>query len=663
MTELEHAVFLSYASQDADAALKICESLRAAGIEVWLDQSELRGGDAWDAAIRKQIKTCALFLPVISANSTARSEGYFRLEWKLAVDRSHMMAAERTFILPVVIDGVREADALVPDRFRDVQWTLCPAGQASAEFVARVAALLSPDAAQPAATAQVPAKPGVVPARRPAAARAALGIAAAVVIAGLVVYWTAFRSQAIGMVAVLPFENATGDPANDYLSNGISESLINKLSGLSGLRVISRTSAFEFKGKSMELTDIGKKLGVDALVVGNLTLHGSRLNISTELVRARDSTQLWGDHYERVMDDVQQLEGQIATTIAQTLRRRLSGEDEARLAHNETSDPEAYRLYLKGREFLVGTDAEMDKSVDFFQQAVQRAPDYAMAYAGLADVYSAEAFLGAAGRTEAARKARAAATRALELAPDLGEAHAALAGILFLFEWDWAGADAEFRRAIALSPGSEAVHEAYGSFLNAMGRLDEGLAESSEAARLDPLSVQPFHDVAINALIRRDFDKAAAGFRRTIEIDPHWTWGYIKLARTLALQGKCQEAFVEAETAERRIVGGVGALSRSWLGSTYATCGDVARARGKLAELHSFEAARYVDPETFADIHASLGEIDEAVTWYRKAFADRSPDMVYAKAGSRLNPRLAANAGFREILDRMAFPASASQAN
>jgi TolB-like protein len=664
VTEPSHAVFLSYASQDADAARRICEALGAAGIEVWLDQGELRGGDAWDSSIRKQIKTCALFLPVISANTSARSEGYFRLEWKLAVDRSHLIAAERAFILPVVIDRVRDADALVPDRFREVQWTSCPAGQVSAEFVARVARLLSPDAPQaPSAVARAPTTPAFAPARGRTRGRRAMlaGIAAAALIAvgSFVAYQMAFRSHAISMVAVLPFENATGDPANEYLGNGISESLINKLSSLSGLHVISRTSAFAFKGKTIDPTEIGKKLGVDALILGNLTVHGSSLNISAELVRASDSTQLWGDHYERAMDDVQQLEGQIATTIAQTLRRRLSSDEKGRLAHAETSDPEAYRLYLKGREFLVGTDAEMNKSVDFFQQAVARAPGYAMAYAGLAEVYSAQAFLGASVRTEAARKARAAATRALELDPDLGEVHSALAGIIFLFEWDWAGADAEFRHGIALSPGSEAVHEAYGQFLNAMGRLDEGLAQSREAARLDPLSVEPVHDMAINALIRGDFEKAAAGFRHTIEIDPDWTWGYIKLARTLALAKKCKEAFVQAEIAEHRIAGGVGALSRSWLGSIYATCGDVTRAREKLAELHAFEAKRYVDPATFADIHASLGEIDEAVHWFQKAFEDRSPDMVWAKVVSRINPRLAANAGYRAILDQMAFPPSA----
>ena len=670
MSESNKAVFLSYTSQDADAARRICESLREAGIEVWLDQSELRGGDAWDTAIRKQIKTCALFMPVISASTSARAEGYFRLEWKLAVDRSHLIAAEKAFILPVVIDATHDADALVPDKFREVQWTPCPAGKASPEFVERVARLLSPEAhktsagdprtieATPArAQARTPARSPPPPrtSRRRVLLISVLAVALAAV-GALVAYKVVFRNMALSVVAVLPFENATGDPANEYLSNGISESLINKLSGLNGLHVISRTSAFAFKGKTMEPAEIGRKLGADALILGSLTQHGSSLDVSAELVSVRDSTQLWGEKYQRAIDDVQQMEGQIASTIAQTLRRRLSGDEKLKLAHNETSDPEAYRLYLKGREFLVGTDEEMDKSVDFFQQAVARAPDYAMAHAGLADVYTVQAFLRASGRAEAAGKARAAVTRALELDPDLGEAHAALASILFLFEWDWAGADAEYRRAVSLSPGSEAVHESYGSFLNAMGRFDEGLAQSREAARLDPLSVQPFHDMAINALVRGDYGRAADGFRHTIEIDPDWTWGYIKLARALSLQKKCKEAFVQTEVAERRIAGGAGPLSRSWLGSTYATCGDVVRARQKLAEMHAIEASRYVDPATFAAVHANLGEMDEALRGFQKALEDRSPDMVYAMISSRITPQLASSAGYQAIVSRMGFP-------
>ncbi len=656
MNESSKAIFLSYSSQDAAAARRIGEAFRAAGIEVWLDQSELRGGDAWDAAIRRQIKTCALFVPVISANTSARVEGYFRLEWKLAVDRSHLIAAERAFIVPVVIDATREAEALVPDKFREVQWTACPDGEVPATFLERIAQLLSPGIQ--AGAGQGPGEGRLAAPHRSHTARSRLLGAAAfaavlLIGAAALLYKKAIRSADISMVAVMPFENATGDSANEYLSDGISDSLINKLSGLKGLHVISRTSAFALKGLKMEPMKIASKLGVDALLLGSLTQHGSSLNISAELVSGRDATHLWGEKYARSADDVLQVEGEIATTIAQALHRQLSGEEKGQLAHHETSDPEAYRLYLKGREFLVGTQAEMDKSVDFFQQAIARAPDYALAHAGLGEAYARQAFLRASGRAEALGKARAAVTRALELDPDLAEAHTALGDIDAYFQWDWAGADTEYRRALALSPGDSDVHESYGAFLNGQDRLDEGLAQSREAARLDPLSVGPFHDIAINAMIRGDYVAAAAGFRQTIEINPDWVWGYIKLARTLALQKKCPEAFTQADIGERIIAGGAAALSRSWLGVTYATCGDAGRARQKLAELHALEKSQYVDPVTFAAIHSALGEMDQALTWYEKAYQDRTPNMSYALILPRLSPELAGNPRFAAILEHM----------
>ena len=661
MNESTKAVFLSYASQDADAARRICEALRAVGIEVWLDQSELRGGDAWDASIRKKIKECALFVPVISASTNARSEGYFRLEWKLAVDRSHLMAAERAFLLPVVIDGTGDADALVPDKFREVQWTRLPAGEAAAAFVERVSRLLSSDDhISPAAGPQgLGTTPTAVPTPRAPRRRMLIGASALVAllaVGAVVTFQMTARSAAIGSVAVLPFENATGDAAIDYLSDGISESLINKLSSLNGLRVISRTSAFAFKGKKMEPVEIGRKLGVDALILGSLAQRGPSLAITAELVRVSDATQLWGEKYSRRADDVLQVEGEIAATIARTLRRQPSGEEKLKLTRTATSDPEAYRLYLKGRDFLRGNQQEMDKSVDLLQQAVARAPEYALAHAGLAEAYTRQAFLRASARTQALGKARAAVNRALELDPDLAEAHAARGLIHFYFEWDWAGAQAEFRRALELNPGSSAVHEEYGVFLTAMGRQDEGLAQSREAARLDPLSVGPAHDMAINALVRGDFEQAAAGFRHTIEIDPNWTWGYVKLARTLAIQKKCKEAIVQAEIAEGRIAGGAAPLSQSWLGAAYATCGETARARKKLDALHALEKKQYVDPVTFAAIHSALGEMNEALRWYEKAFEDGTPNMVYAFIGPRISPELAGNPRYQAIVERMGFP-------
>jgi len=651
------AVFLSYASQDAEAARRLSAALRLAGIEVWLDQSELRGGDAWDQSIRKQIKACSLFIPIISANTKIRAEGYFRLEWKLAVDRSDLIAAERAFLVPVVIDETTDTDALVPDKFRAVQWTRLPGGEAPPEFVQRISHLLSRDdytsLRRPAAA--TPAAAGPQRAARRHTVFVTVGWVILLAVGAIVTVKVSTRSAAIGMVAVLPFENATGDPAIDYLSDGISESLIDKLSSLNGLRVISRTSAFAFKGRKIEPKQIGRELGVDALILGSLTERGQTLAISAELVSVRDATHLWGEKYARRIDDLMQVEGEIAETIARNLRRQLSGAEKVGLTRSATSDPEAYRLYLRGRSFLVGTQQEMDKSVDYFQQAIARAPDYAMAHAGLAEAYTRQAFLRAVSREQAVGQARAAVNRALELDPDLAEAHTALGLVRFYFEWDWAGAEAEFRRALDLNPGSAQVHEEYGNFLTATVRLDEGLAQSREAARLDPLSVGPVHDMAINAMVRHDYEQAAAGFRRTIDIDPNWTWGYIKLARTLAMQKKCPEAFVQAESAERRIAGGAAPLSRSWLGVTYALCGDRTRAQQKLEELHALERQQYVDPVTFAAIHEALGEADEALREYEKAFQDRSPNMVYARLVQRLGP-LAGNPRFNALVERMKFP-------
>jgi eukaryotic-like serine/threonine-protein kinase len=491
--------------------------------------------------------------------------------------------------------------------------------------------------------------------RRLVVLAAAALLAAVAVGAGLLLRAGA-RGPGVGSVAVLPFENATGDPANEYLGDGISESLINRLSTLPGLRVISRRSAFAFKGKPLGPAEIGRKLGVDALLLGSLAQRGASLAISAELVSVRDDRQLWGERYTRPADDVLKVEGEIAATIARTLRRALSGEEQQRLARGATADPEAYRLYLKGRDHVAGTVVEMDKSVDYLQQAVARAPDFALAHASLAEAYTRQAFLRGSGRAEPASKARAAVSRALELDPDLAEARAALGSVLFYFEWDWAGAEAEFQRALALNPGSRTVQEEYGNFLSAMGRLDEGLARSREAALLDPLSVGPVHDIGINFMARGDYEESAASFRRAIEIDPNWTWGYIKLARALALGEKCPEAMAQCAIAEARIAGGAAALSRSWLGANYARCGETARARLKLDELHALARTQYVDPVTFAVVHGALGEMDEALRWHEKALEDRTPNMVYASVASRIFPELAASPRYEAIVRSLGFP-------
>jgi hypothetical protein len=252
--------------------------------------------------------------------------------------------------------------------------------------------------------------------------------------------------------------------------------------------------------------------------------------------------------------------------------------------------------------------------------------------------------------------------RALELDPNLAEAHTALGLVRYFFEWDWAGADAELRRAVELNAGSSAAHEEYGGFLTMMGRIDEGLRHSREAARLDPLSLGPAHDVGINAMVRGEYEQAAAEFRRTIQIDPNWTWGYIKLARNLAHQKKCPESLEQSEIGERKIAGGAAPAARSWLARNYAMCGDVAKARQKLEEIRDLQKKRYVDPMMFAAIHSALGETDEAVRWVEKAYEDRSPNLVGAAQAHRFDPELASHPRFKAIVERMRFPPPGKQA-
>jgi len=469
-------------------------------------------------------------------------------------------------------------------------------------------------------------------------------------------------------IAVLPFVNMSQDEENEYFADGLAEELMNVLAKIRGLRVVSRTSAFYFKGKDVDIPTVAQKLNVANVLEGSVRKSGKRVRITAQLIQVANDSHLWSETYDRELDDVFAVQDDIAQSVVKELRASLLGDGagsavgvEARAAvqaavTGRTDDPEAWRLYLRGRSFLVGNQQEMDKSVDCFQQAVARAPGYAMAYAGLAEAYTTQAYLRAFDRAESVGKAQAAVTRALELDPDLAEAHTALGLVRFYFEWDWEGADAALRRALELNPGSQAANEEYGQFLIMMGRFDEGLARTREAARLDPLSVGPVHNLAILAMIHGNLDEAAAGFRRAIDIDPNWTWGYTKLARTLSRHGKCKEAYAQTEIAERRLAGGAAPLSWSWLGVTYATCGDTVRARQMLERLHALEEKQYVDPVTFAQVHGALGEVDVALDWYEKAFADRTPNMVFTAILPGLSPELVGNPRYQALVDRMGFP-------
>ncbi len=360
VTEPSHAVFLSYASQDAEAAQKICDALRAVGIRVWFDQSELRGGDIWDQKIRSEVRECELFIPVISANTMSRREGYFRLEWDLADQRTHMMARDRTFIVPVSLDATAEAGADVPDSFHRAQWTRLPGGDASLAFVERVRRLLDP--ALPDAGARVGAVGAPLAVRRPfprprTTAFLAIG-AVAIAVLGYLGLGRLLGSKALvqgataNSIAVLPLTNESGDASQQYFSDGLSEDLITALSQFPGLKVIGRTSAFRFRDSKDDSQTIGAKLGVAHLLEGSVRNAGDQVRVSAELIDTSDGSTQWSERYDRPYKDLFGLQDDLTRAVAGALRAHLIPRED--VSAQQTDRPpsgglDAYNAVLEGK--------------------------------------------------------------------------------------------------------------------------------------------------------------------------------------------------------------------------------------------------------------------------------------------------------------------------
>ena len=522
------AIFLSYARDDAAAARRIAEALRGAGLEVWFDENELTGGDAWDLKIRTQISDCALFLPVISANTQARLEGYFRLEWRLAEQRSHLMAKGKRFLVPVCIDDTREKGAQVPDAFMEVQWTRVVGGAATGQFVELVKRLLE----GPRASAMEPGRPrpgergsdfakattdregAASPVLHPEVGRrvpaaAWIGAVAVVAIGIAAIFSVARKSEsptnagagtrpptseksgapkaAEKSVAVLAFENQSGDKENEYFSDGISDELLTQLGKVPGLRVAGRNSSFAFKGKPGAEAEVAQKLNVAYVVNGTVQKSGAQVKITARLINAADGLQVWSDKFTEEMKDIFAVQEKIAGLIAQSLSLKLGGAPRAA----KVVDPEAQRLVLEGRfHWNIRTNESFTRAEAAFTKAIALAPDFAEAHSGLAGVYVIRvsyAQLDGLGDGQAdVKRARSEAERAVQLDPSLAEAHAVLAYGLLL-EGRLAESERSFQRALEHNPNSAVVHLWRGNLLACMGRIDLAAASSRRAAELDPL--------------------------------------------------------------------------------------------------------------------------------------------------------------------------------
>ena len=476
MSASKKAVFLSYASQDAKVAGRLCDALRAAGIDVWFDQSALRGGDAWDASIRRQIKDCTLFVPIISANTQAREEGYFRREWNLAVHRTQDLADDRAFLLPVVIDATIDVNARVPEKFREVQWTHLPTGEATAAFAEVVRHLLSGRATLP---------PTVVPAN---------GVQAAV--PGRVA-----AAHEPPSIAVLPFVNRSHDVEDEYFSDGLADELLNVLAKIRGLRVAARSSAYTFKGKGATVAEVGRALNVATVLEGSVRKAGNRMRISVQLVKVADGYQLWSETYDRTLEDIFAVQDDIAQSVVKELRTTLLGEEADAKAGNvvtaavaaavkgRSTDPEAHRLFLKARHLIErSTREDTTKGIGYLKEALALEPEFALAWAELGRAHSEEANWGWAPAAEGFARAREAVAHALVLEPDLPEGHAGMGWIQMVLERDWRGAEASYRRALELAPGNAFSLHQMSNLAGNMGRFDEAIGFARRAVAQDPLS-------------------------------------------------------------------------------------------------------------------------------------------------------------------------------
>ena len=512
------AVFLSYASQDSAAAQRICQALREGGIEVWFDQSELRGGDVWDQRIRREIHDCTLFIPVISANTALRHEGYFRLEWDLADQRSHMMARSHVFVVPVCLDATTQAAADVPESFQRVQWTRLPAGEAPAAFVERVRRLLSPAPSTATRSSLAIAEPVAVgvmraPVQASWSPMRGLLVAVAVAVLGMVAYFAIERpwiskpavssptvraeaapatfSPPPHSIAVLPFINMSGDKEQEYFSDGLTEELLNALSEIRELQVAARTSAFSFKGTNTDIGTIARKLNVGAVLEGSVRRSANTVRVSTQLINAVTGFHLWSHTYDHDLTDVLKLQTEIADAVASALKLSLLGDVATKIELGGTRNPGALDAYLRASKAFLsyGREADLQAAIGGYSDSIRQDPGYALAFAYRSIAFAAYARNYATGPAvrESQRKALADANKAIELAPQLAEAHNALANVL-RDSLQFTRAVEEYQRALALGPGNVRLLADYGAFATEIGQTEPGLAAVRRAVVLDPLS-------------------------------------------------------------------------------------------------------------------------------------------------------------------------------
>jgi TolB-like protein/Tfp pilus assembly protein PilF len=660
------AVFISYASQDAEAARRICEALRAAGIEVWLDQSELRGGDAWDQKIRQQIQDCALFIPVISANAAQRPEGYFRLEWTLADQRTQRISRSKTFIVPVSVDATPLAAADVPESFTRVQWTRLPAGDTPPAFAQRVATLLgaaAPVAAPAPASASGP--PAARQTRLPRPAIAAATAAVLIAVALLVLKpWhmlrtgspaaaqtTANTAAAPGAdapeksVAVLPFTDMSERHDQEYFSDGLAEELIDALTKIPQLRVPARTSSFSFKGKAVTVGEIAHALGVSHVLEGSVRKSGDHMRITAQLIRADDGFHLWSQTYDRDVRDIFAVQDDIARAVADELKLALLSVGSS--AGGRTSNIEAHNLYLQA-QYRVARDTipDLDQAVTLYHEALRLDPNYAAAWAALGYCYARRAANGLDTNGVAYHEASADATRAIELDPQLAEAYLprAIADIQYALNWEAAAAALD--KVATLDPNNALAEQTRGHLTIAIGRMTDAIGHFRRGAEADPLNL--IHKKYLGRALHyaRRTGEAQSVLNAAIAENEHFPGLHYELGRTLLLAGDPKGA-LSAFEAE---------VDPSWrsfgLPLGYFANHRLAEARAALKALMAKSTGSEFQ---VAETYGFFGDTEQALAWLDRAVTLHDPGIVWLRRDALL-AGVEADSRYAALLTRLRMP-------
>lgn len=452
-------------------------------------------------------------------------------------------------------------------------------------------------------------------------------------------------------IAVLPFVNASPDAENEYLSDGITDELIDALAKISGLRVSSRTSAFALKGKSLDVRAVGALLGASVVLEGTVRKAGDRLRITAQLTSTDDGRLLWSQRYDRQLVDVFTIQDEIAGTIVSTLRATMFTDLSEHVPRRYTENIQAYGLYLKGR-YAWGkrTKEGVDEAVGFFEQAITADPNYAPAYAGLADSYALDVDYRAIPVADSYARAKEYARKALALDETVPSAHASLAWTLFIYDWDWEGAEREFRRAIELNPRYASAHHWFAFLLCSRGQHDAALLEAHTALELDPASVSIRRAVGWLYHYARRYESAHDHLARAIEMNPTAVETYRILAQNFAIRGRLEEA--ERIFRETLLLPAAGAYTKAGLGWVLGRAGKRAEAEKLLAELEVAAREGYVSPVPFSMLHIGLGNVDRALDWAERAYDERRGWLAYFKVNPMLDP-LRNESRFKSLLGKM----------